>query len=80
MQYEGKEQISRKSVIASMQGRMNLGNCRLTIKNPDYQLGWAILAECRQIDTQKCNFHFMYIMKILPILPVLAVTKNIQPK
>ena len=29
-------------------------------KNPDYQLGWAILAECRQLDTHKRNFHFMY--------------------
>ena len=24
-------------------------DCRLTTINPDYQLGWAILAECRQL-------------------------------
>ena len=24
---------------------------RLTTKNPDYPLGWAILADCRQLDT-----------------------------
>ena len=28
----------------------------LTAKNPDYQLGWAILAECTQLDD---NFNFM---------------------
>ena len=31
-------------------------NCRLTTKNPEYQLIWAILAECRQLDTHKRNF------------------------
>ena len=56
MQYEGKEQISRKSVIASVQGRMKWGNYRLTTKNPDFKLGWAILAECRQLDTHKRIF------------------------
>ena len=27
-------------------------------KNPDYQLGWAILAERRQLGTHKCKFWF----------------------
>ena len=31
----------------------------LTTQNSDYQLGWAILAECRQLDTHKHIFHFM---------------------
>ena len=44
----------------SMQGRTKWRNCRLSPKPPGYQLGWAILAECRQLDTRKHNFHFMY--------------------
>ena len=30
------------------QGRMKWRNCRLTTKKSDYQLGWPILAKCRQ--------------------------------
>ena len=33
---------------------------RLTTKNPDYQLGWAVMALCRQLDILKRNFHFTY--------------------
>ena len=29
------------------QGRTKWRNCRLTTKTPNYQLGWAILVECR---------------------------------
>ena len=31
----------------------------------DYQLGWAILAECMQVqvDIHNSNFHFMYIFE-----------------
>ena len=41
------------------EGRTKWRNCRLTNKHLDYQLGWALLAECMQLDTHKCNFHFM---------------------
>ena len=34
------------------QGRMKWRNCRST--------GWAVLSECRQLDTHKCNFHCMW--------------------
>ena len=39
------------------QERLKWRNCRLITKNPDYYLGWAILAECRQLDTHSCIFH-----------------------
>ena len=42
------------------QGRTKSRNCRLTHKTSDYQVGWAILAECKQLDTHKHNFQFMY--------------------
>ena len=42
------------------QERTKWRKCRLTTKNPDYQLGWAILADCRHLDTHKRNFCFMY--------------------
>ena len=35
----------------STQGRMNFRNCRLTTINPDFQLGWAFLAECKHLGT-----------------------------
>ena len=47
------------TVIQSRQGRTKWRNCRLTFKNPDYQPGSAILAECRQLGTHKHNFQFM---------------------
>ena len=43
--------------ISCNQWRTKWRNCRLTTKNPDYQLGCAILAECRH--THKRNFHFI---------------------
>ena len=37
----------------------DLMNCKKNI-NPDYKLGWVILAlQYKQIDTHKCNFHFI---------------------
>ena len=39
-----------------IQGRTKWRNCRLTTKNPDYQLGWALLAECMQLDTHQHIF------------------------
>ena len=44
-------------------------NCRLTTKNLDYQLGWAILAEFRPLDIHITQFSF-YVVKILPTLLV----------
>ena len=44
--------IMATSTIALPQGRMKWSNCRLTTKNPDYQLGWAILAECSRLDVK----------------------------
>ena len=38
------------------QGRMKQRKCRLIAKTPDYQLGWAILAECKQLDTLNSIF------------------------
>ena len=48
---------------------MKWRNCRLSSKTPDYQLGWAVLAASRLLDTLKLeivmnelrknqNFHF----------------------
>ena len=34
--------------------------CRLSTKTPDYQLGWAVVALCRQLDILKPNFHFVW--------------------
>ena len=42
--------------LAKLQGRTKWRSCRLTTKNPDYQLGWAILAECRQLDNHNAIF------------------------
>ena len=36
-----------------MQWRTKWKNCRLTTKSSAYQIGWTILAECRQLDTAK---------------------------
>ena len=41
------------------QGRTKWRNCRLTPQTPDYQLGWAVLAASRLLDTLKWNFQFM---------------------
>ena len=54
----------RKEVVNSLPFQRTLN------KNLDYQYGWAILAEYRQLDTclldtHKHNFHFM-LVKILP--------------
>ena len=43
-----------------IQGRTNWRNCRLTIKPPDYQLGWAVLAV-----SPKAEFLF-HVQKIFP--------------
>jgi hypothetical protein len=40
-----------------VQGRTKWRNCRLTTKSPDFQLSWAILAQCRHSYTHKHNFH-----------------------
>ena len=60
------------------QGRTKWRNCRLAAKTPNYQLGWAILAECRQFDILKRNFLFMYIIKLLTTLPVTRAHYNIN--
>ena len=39
------------------QGRAKWRNCRLSTETPDYQLGWAVLAASRLMDTLKRNFH-----------------------
>ena len=39
-----------------LQGRTKWRNCRLTPQTPDYQLGWAVLAASRLLDTLKQNF------------------------
>ena len=41
------------------QGIIRGRNCRLSTETPNYQLGWAILAASRLLDTLKRNFHFM---------------------
>ena len=53
--------------MLSNQGRTQWRNCRLTARNPNCQLGWAILAECRQHPSMQFSFS---IVKILPTLPV----------
>ena len=45
-----------KGVCGVSQERRKWRNCRLTSRYPEYQLGRAILAECRQLDTHKHNF------------------------
>ena len=48
-------------IRSSVQGRTKWRNCRLTTKTPEYQLGWAILDDCKQLnnrlklDTHKCS-------------------------
>ena len=46
-----------KMINGFNQGRTKWTNCRLSNKNPDYQLVLAILAHCWQLDTKKYNFH-----------------------
>ena len=38
-------------------------------QTPDYQLGWAVLAASKLLDTLKRIFLF-FVVKILPIYPV----------
>ena len=68
------------SKLSCMQGRMKRKNCRLTTKNLDYQLGWAILAECRQLDTSKRHFFFIFDINNQSTVPLLrsslVVCKN----
>ena len=55
--------IMATSTIALPQGRTKWSNCRLTTKNPDYQLGWAILVECSMLDIktfQGCVILFFF--------------------
>ena len=47
------------SILLKRQGRTKWRNCRLSTKTPDYQLGWAIWAASRLLDTLKLNFCFM---------------------
>ena len=49
------------------QGKTKWRNCRLTTKNPDFQLGWAILAECSNKNIR--NFFILCSEKIIPTLP-----------
>ena len=51
MHYRAKSKTCKKLQHRYPQGRTKWRNCRLTIKNPDYQLGWPILAKCRQLDS-----------------------------
>ena len=52
--------ICKRWRICYIQGRMKWRNCRLSTKTPDYHLGWAVWALCRQLDILKCNFCFIY--------------------
>ena len=40
--------LGQAMIDESNKGRTKWRNCRLTNKNPDYQLGWAILADCKK--------------------------------
>ena len=48
---------------------MKWRNCRLSTESPNYQLGWAVLALCRQLDILKHNFHFTWWKFLQPRLP-----------
>jgi hypothetical protein len=51
--------VHRRYCKVDGQGRMKRKNCRLSTKTPYYQLVWAVLDLCRQLDIRKCNFHFV---------------------
>ena len=55
----GGDKIGEGGLYYIAQGRTKWSNCRLAPKTPDYQLGWAVLAASRLLDTLTRNFHFM---------------------
>ena len=58
--------------VGTAQGRTN---CRLIPKTPDYQLGWAVLAASRLMDTLKRNFNLIHVENS-PSLPCNIGLKN----
>ena len=58
-------------IILDWELRKKYRTCRLTPKTTDYQLGWAVWAASRLLDTLKRNFYFnFYAVKFFPTNPV----------